>query len=177
MKTAIAAIVLALLSAGGASAQTHPKPSPQQHASVADQQACYQQARGVVDRIQSDDREYAKTHDSLIISNGIANFDGAHYDAASKTCYVQWSRFSVFGSMDVAVTNLNVIAVEDAFEGKSIATFVENSTIKHGDAAFIDQPPIACQVNGTKCARRAEFNGLLWDFLPAFRPVDAVTVK
>jgi len=188
MKTLLAAVALALISAIGASAQTRPVKNPLQHADMADQRTCYEQARVVVDRIAKEDKDYAEKNNSNAIGSqinyGISYLGGAHFDAASKTCYVERIKMTTmsFGTLDkpdsVRITIMNQVEIEDAFEGKSIASFFGTSTKNGaGENPFEDAPPSVCQVNGEKCDSRAVFNGLLWKLIPAFRPVDAKDIN
>jgi hypothetical protein len=136
------AIALVLLCSCMAVAQSKPT-----HADMANQSICYAQALVVVPKT---DKYPAK-------------LDGAHYDAVSKTCYVQWSRMAWTSAQ---WDGIDQIEVEDAFEHKYVAEFI-------GVAGEGITPPTSCQVNGEKCDSRAQFNGLLWKFIPAFKPVTA----
>ena len=143
------------------------------HADMANQGICYQQAKQVVDLIAADDTKYSKTHDEPgRVSYGTAQLDGAHYDSASKTCYVKWSRmmFSTYPSFS---SMFFTVIVADAFEGKDIATFHGDDVRQETGGDFVEETPVTCQVNGTQCDSRAQFNGLLWKLIPAFRPVNA----
>jgi hypothetical protein len=177
--------------------------SEQNDASSEQQRLCYQQARTEADEIAKSDAEYAKKNNkneiTLVESYGARWLNGVHYDAASKTCYAEYAKTDQFYSglsidaqkvseqfgigpkccpfpKGVTTTMIDYVFVDDVYENKTIAEFV-GSDVKDGDdAEFKENPPIGCNVNGQKCSRRAEFNSLLWDFLPSFRPIDAKCV-
>jgi hypothetical protein len=173
-------------------------------ADLADQRVCYKQARAYVQSIAEQDKEYAHENDKLpkelydtSASHGIATFNLAHYEPRTKTCYVQYTREDRTndisptdykagqpeGYNSVAITTTTIV-VADAFEGKEYATYCEmgvfKKTITPGLDSKYDAPSFqteTCHVLATKCSSRPEFNGLLWEYIPAFEPVNAVTVK
>lgn len=132
--------------------------SAQTRGSMAEQQVCWQQARDyVVARNKGDKINYS--------------FEQAHYDATTKTCYVQYG--TVTQLVEGFLTYF--VYVDDAFEGKTFALFVGANHLESGE--YKEDIPTSCQVNGKECKERTVFNGMLWKFIPAFRPVNAVTVK
>ena len=130
---------------------------------MATQKACYRQAREYVgDANKSAEPE----HDYWA-------FTQAHYDPTSKICYVQYDH-----TQSSPASILWMVLVTDAFEGKDIASFVGASHAKSDEpgAPYTESKPMVCHVLSEKCDSRAEFNGLLWKLLPAFRPVTATSV-
>jgi hypothetical protein len=113
MKTLILTL-LVLLAASGVSAQT-----------VSDKQRCYQQSRKYVEDQHKDGRDLS--------------WQGAHYDAGNKVCYVQLCATTAEANGGLTVMNF----VEDAFEGTQYATFIESSSQK--------PTVISCRVGDTTC--------------------------
>jgi hypothetical protein len=154
--------VILLLAATPAFAQTQ-----KERGEIADQTACYQQAR-----------VYLADLDKM---NGATyKLEHAHYDPKSRICYAQ-----IKWTLDITETVsqdpkedqafVEDIAVVDAFEGRQIAQYVDSYHFTKTGATW--SAPSACNVNGEKCKERAVFNYLLWKLVPAFKPIDAELVK
>jgi hypothetical protein len=151
-------------------------------ATMAEQRECWQQAHAYVKQQNEAMGTNFDTFNPTV--KWTYDFSQAHYNPASKICYVEVQHFEVNPSL---TEMLWVVLVDDAFEGKNYARFLGGSTLlpdkPPGNCAVAGTPcswkensPTLCFVRETKCGSRAEFNGLLWEFIPAFEPVDATTV-
>jgi hypothetical protein len=90
------------------------------------------------------------------------SFVEAHYDAQRNTCYVRYNRF-VKGSG----TTLQQIKIDD-LEGNHVAGYSATWTSDRNGYPTYTRPS-ECNVNGTSCESKAEFESLLGDFVPSFR--------
>jgi len=164
---------LLLLLAAPAVAQTTRRESqtPNPSAIVGDKVACYNQAQAYVDR---QNKESTPLMPGESWSKPVYGLDQAHYDAKAQVCYLQMRRgFSVFPPDSRSRSTVEEVAVLDAFEGKTIALFVDTVDYpKTAEGKITQSKPEVCDVNGAKCSSREEFNGLLWKLIPAFQPVD-----
>jgi hypothetical protein len=172
MKTKILSLSVVTLMLGLILDAQQTKPKNQDHANLTHQQMCYQQARQYV---ADENVTRSKLND---YDNSLYGFSQAHYDPKTQTCYAEIGRSQPsFPPEATAYGTIETIEVVDAFEGKTIAFFVDGFTQdkKTGKLAWAE--PSACQVNGEKCTSRPTFNYLLWKLIPAFRPVTATGDK
>jgi hypothetical protein len=145
--------------------------APQTRGNIADQQACYLQAKQVVaEKIQEAENEKA-FHESY-------SFTQAHYDGKVQVCYVEYSHIIYIPTnRNGEYSNTSYVhetVVADAFEGKTVATLVLSVDTSDGYKETVSTDIAGtCQVNGETCTSHATFNGLLWKFIPAFKPVNA----
>lgn len=90
------------------------------------------------------------------------SFVEAHYDSQRNTCYVRYNRF-----VQGLGTTLQQIKIDD-LEGNHIAGYSATWTSdRNGHPAYTR--PSECNVNGTSCQSRAEFESLLGNLVPSFR--------
>lgn len=90
------------------------------------------------------------------------SFVEAHYDSQRNTCYVRYNRFvKGFG------TTLQQIRIDD-LEGNHAAGYSATWTSDRNGYPTYTRPS-ECNVNGTSCESKAEFESLLGDFMPSFR--------
>jgi hypothetical protein len=140
-------LLLALLSPIMARAQAPPQPMTQK--------LCDQRGKiYVVDKNQ--DESVPEPRRSFYWS-----FVATHYDSRANSCYVMYDRFvSGHGKF---LEQLRIDDIEgNRFAGYS-STWISNSS---GRPAY--SKPSECEVNGTSCGSKSEFDKLLEKFIPAF---------
>lgn len=116
-----------------------------QKGTQSEQRACYEQAKKFVEDNTSSDFPMM--------------FMQAHYDPKNGTCYVQTQSTSAKGK------DFIVASVYDAYEGKDVAScsyYSDGKSITNDD----------CYVAAEFAESRAEWNELLWKFIPAFKPIN-----
>jgi hypothetical protein len=90
------------------------------------------------------------------------SFVEAHYDAQRNTCYVRYNRF-----VKGLGTTLQQINIDD-LEGNHVAGYSATwRSDPNGHPNYTR--PSECNVNGTSCESKSEFENLLGDFVPPFR--------
>jgi len=90
------------------------------------------------------------------------SFVAAHYEAHTNTCYIKYNRFA-----KGLGTTLEQIKVDDS-EGNHIAAFSATWTsARNGYPTYTK--PSECDVNGTSCGSKEEFETLLGYLVPSFR--------
>ena len=90
------------------------------------------------------------------------SFLAAHYDSRTNSCYVKYGRL-VFG----LGTFLEQLKIDDS-EGNRVAGYSSIWTSnRNGRPAY--SRPSECEVNGTSCESKSEFDELLGKFIPAFK--------
>ena len=90
------------------------------------------------------------------------SFVAAHHDSHTNTCCVRYSRF-VRG----LGTTLEQIKIDD-IEGNHIAGYSATWTSDRSGHPTYARPS-ECNVNGTNCESKAEFETLLGNLVPSFR--------
>jgi hypothetical protein len=147
-----------------------------QNGSLADQQKCYQQSHQyVADKTATQKKigfsgEPAEPHE----------FEQAHYDAKAQICYVEYTHVDYTYALASTYGHRIYVMqyfVDNAFEGREIAGLTIMVDWTNGYVETTGASSGSCHVNGEKCSSHAEFNGLLWVFIPAFRPVEARPMK
>ena len=90
------------------------------------------------------------------------SFLAAHYDSRTNSCYVMYDR--LVSGLGTVLEQLKI----DDIEGNRIAGYSSlwNSN-RNGRSAYAK--PSECEVNGTSCESRSEFDELLGKFIPAFK--------
>jgi len=148
MKPAI--LLLALLSPITAWAQT---PAPTMTDKVCDQ-------RGKIYVTDKNKDEPVPEHGRSFYWSFVA----AHYDRRTNSCYVMYDRFvSVSGT--VALEQIKI----DDIEGNRVAGYGGLQTSNRTSRP----KPSECEVNGTNCESKSEFDELLGTFIPAFRKTNS----
>jgi len=90
------------------------------------------------------------------------SFVAAHYDSHTNTCYIKYNRFA-----KGLGTTLEQIKVDD-IEGNHVAAYSATWTSdRNGHPTYTK--PSECDVNGTSCGSKAEFETLLGNLVPSFK--------
>ena len=90
------------------------------------------------------------------------SFVAAHYDPRTNSCYVMYDRFvSGLGRF------LEQLRIDD-IEGNRVAGYSSTLT-SSGSGRPAYSKPSECEVNGTGCESKSEFDELLGKFIPAFK--------
>jgi len=90
------------------------------------------------------------------------SFVAAYYDSRTNSCYVMYDRF-VFG-LGMVLEQLKI----DDIEGNHIAGYSGVWTSNRNGRPVYSKPS-ECEVNGTGCESKSEFDELLGKFVPAFK--------
>jgi hypothetical protein len=90
------------------------------------------------------------------------SFVAAHYDSQSNACNVMYDRF--VSGLGTVLEQLRV----DDIEGNRVAGYSGIWTSNRNDRPAYAKPT-ECEVNGTSCESRSEFDELLGRFIPAFK--------
>jgi hypothetical protein len=89
------------------------------------------------------------------------SFVATHYDPRTNSCYVMYDRF--VSGLGVVLQQLKI----DDIEGNQVAGY--SGTWASNGTGRIFYKPSECEVNGTSCESRSEFDELLGKFIPAFK--------
>jgi hypothetical protein len=90
------------------------------------------------------------------------SFVATHYDSRTNSCYVMYDRF--VSGLGTFLEQLRIDDVEgNRFAGYS-GTWTSN---RSGHPAY--SKPSECEVNGTSCESKSEFDELLGKFIPVFK--------
>ncbi|MGC1374357.1 MAG: hypothetical protein WA824_19635 [Candidatus Sulfotelmatobacter sp.] len=144
----------------------------QDRADMPRQEQCYRQARQYVADENVSRSKLSSYDDSLY------RFAQAHYDPKTQICFAEVERSQPSFPPGSALSGtVETIKVVDAFEGKTIASFVDGATVDNKTKDLERDKPSDCQVNGATCTSWPGFNSLLWKLIPAFRPALASTTK
>lgn len=89
------------------------------------------------------------------------NLEVAHYDSGTDSCYVRYDRF--VSGLGVTLEQIRV----DDIDGNRIAGYSGTWTSNGGGRIF--HKPSECEVKGSVCKSRSEFDEFLGWFIPAFK--------
>lgn len=90
------------------------------------------------------------------------SFLAAHYDSRTNSCYVMYDRFVSRLGRVLEQLKINNI------EGNRIAGYSGTWTSSRNGRRVYSRPS-ECEVNGTSCESRSEFDELLGKFIPPFK--------
>jgi hypothetical protein len=90
------------------------------------------------------------------------SFVAAHYDSRTNSCYVMYDRL-VFG-LGTVLEQLRIDNIESNRVAGYSSVWIPN---RNGRPAY--SKPVECEVNGTSCESKSEFDELLGKFIPSFK--------